>query len=617
MLSPDLDHQDVPQDFEENLQFRIRILDAAESDRNLQAGIKDLCRTDLFFYINAFVWQYNPDKTGWEVEPFICWDFQKDAFRKLLDSIECHCSEKKGVHKHDLLWEKSREMGASWMFLIAADWLCRFHGDKQILMISRSADAVDSKSKNSLFAKLRFIHKHLPDWLKGNVTDQSMYLGYENTGSEIVGEASTGRSGVGGRASVMFIDEFSQIREDYEVLHRTSNTSGARVFNGTHVGQGTAFFELSKRLDMRKIRMHWTKHPAKSQGMYELVKGKVKVADPKFQYPEEFRFVMDGSPLGGYAPGIRSPYYDDECRRKGSPRAVAMDLDIDPEGSESLFFDRPLIHRLKQSCGPPLWEGDLDYDQQTGKFRALNQRSGGIVKLWVLLDVGGLPPRDLYGAGCDLSTGSGYSNSCLSIISGTTGLKVCEVADPYLDQYVFAAFVFAMCSIFRNQDGEGPLIAWEKQGPGGLFGRRLLDMGYRRVFMDTNEFKVFSQKTDHPGFNAQNKANKRLMLEEYAVALRLGYCMNKSAAALDECLNFRYDVHGDVEFGGTTLGKDPSGAAKNHGDRVIADSLGWKMVKDQVQKRDLPAEKKEPDASSMAYRRRLHAQQREQTAAWA
>src|SRR5260370_34363113 len=135
----------------------------------------------------------------------------------------------------------------------------------------------------------------------------------------------------------MGIDEFSQIEEDYEVLHRTSDTTGCRIFNFTHKGLGTAAYELTQRVDMRKLNLHWSQHPHKKKGLYRYdTEAKHVVSlDAGFQHDPDYSFITDGSPTGGPCPGLRSPWYDKECRRKGSARAVAMDLDIDPRGSVS------------------------------------------------------------------------------------------------------------------------------------------------------------------------------------------------------------------------------------------------------------------------------------------
>src|ERR1051326_4444421 len=160
----------------------------------------------------------------------------------------------------------------------------------------------------------------------------------------------------------MFIDEFSRITEDREVLGSTADTTGARVFNFTHMGLDTAACELSQRPDVRKLVLHWSQHPDKRPGLYQVTAGVVEKLDPAYQYPADYPFVTDGSPTGGPFPRLRSPWYDEECRRRQSPRDVAMHLDINPQGAMAQFFNALVIRQLQeQHAAAPLWEGDVAF----------------------------------------------------------------------------------------------------------------------------------------------------------------------------------------------------------------------------------------------------------------
>src|SRR5262249_47409305 len=160
--------------------------------------------------------------------------------------------------------------------------------------------------------------------------------------------------------------------------------ANCRIFNSTHLGIGTAFYDLTERPDIRKLRIHWTQHPDKCCGLYryDTDRHAVEVLDKQYQFPLDFKYVMDGSPTGGPCPGIRSPWYDEQCRRKGSARGIAMDLDIDPKGSVSQFFDRLMIRQLQAKYAvAPFWEGDIHFDQDTGKPFSLVPRQGGPLRL--------------------------------------------------------------------------------------------------------------------------------------------------------------------------------------------------------------------------------------------
>jgi hypothetical protein len=228
---------------------------------------------------------------------------------------------------------------------------------------------------------------------------------------------------------------------------------------------------------------------------------------------------------------------------------------------------------------PPYLEGDLEFDPHTGIPTGFVRAAGGPVKLWVRLDAQGCPPRKQYAAGADCSAGVGTTNSCLSICDAQTKEKVLEFATPFLRPDEFAAKCVALCRLFASLGGEGARLAWESQGPGAAFGQRVTQLSYRTVYMRRNEFSYSNKPQDVPGW-VPSTQNKRVLLEEYRSALYSREYVNRSRDAVEECLNFVYLPNGSVEHTGTRDREDPTGARANHGDRVIADALAWKMAKD-------------------------------------
>lgn len=610
----------------DNLLRRRRLLARCLKSNRLRQAVLRKCRADIIWFINLFVFQFNPKKRKERVGPFLTWDFQE---RALLDT-----PEKTGTK--GILWcyendrtcvvEKSREMGASWLFLIFQDWLCLLFDHSQVLDISKSADAVDDKSPNSLFWKIRFMHRYMPDWLTGPVTAQSMFFGYERTDSYITGEASTARAGVGGRAAVIFVDEFSKIREDREIREYTANTSDCRFFNGTHQGVGTEFYKLTEEDSVVKLRMHWSQHPAKNEGLYsyenrklkfwEYVphKGLVELRAPKYDYGPDYEFVMDGTPTGGPFPGLRSPWYDRKCKDIGTSRGVSMELDIDPKGSVSQPFEPLLIHTLKQMAREPDWEGELEHDEDGEPIRLLKV-AGGPIKLWCPL-INGWPVPDLYAAGADVAAGAGNSPSCLGVANARTGQKVMQYSNAHIRPDRFAALAAAVCRMFKSPEGPGAMICWEHTGgPGVNFGNTLMqECGYRNVWMNRREGEPGKGRyVSAVGFKPTGAA-KNVLLTDYLLALTNREYHNLSAEALDECLAFRYSGTG-VMIHGKDQGKDPESARENHGDLVMMDAITWKVVKHlgqlaSRQKPDEPPTPAEDNIFTVAGRRAMHERQR-------
>lgn len=611
MLSSGKYHLQVPQDLESNIRFRADVLRRAEKSRDFQLGLIEMCRQDILFWISTFVWQFNPLKKGSEAGPFIPWECQKRALLKdhnvywpgemdseISDAGILWCIE----NDKSLRIGKSRDMGASWFCLLALDWLYLFRRWQKFLCISRSEKAVENNSPDSLFWKLDWVHSHLPEWMlpSGGVRRRKQFFGNDDLGSSITGEASTGLAGVGGRATAMLIDEFAMIREDAEVRQFTASTTNSRIFNSTDRGMDTEFYRLSMQPEIMKLNIHWTQHPDKIRGLYRSAP-QTEILDKTYVFQDKFIFVKDGKPLGGPRPGIRSPWYDEKCAEIGSERAVAMDLDMNAAGAVSQFFDPMILSNLEAKyCAQPFWTGRLEFDPETFRPKKLIEDSAGIIRMWIMPDAWGKVPPGKYGAGADLSTGSGKSNTCLSIANALTGEKVLEIADPLLAPTEAAELFAAVCWLFENESGQGAKICWEIQGPGGYFKKRLCDeIKYPNVYYYVDDFGTNQTQTDKPGFNPTPRL-KRILLEEYYASLKRHEFVNRSKPAIRECMSWRYDDAGNVEYGGMSE-DDPSGAKENHGDRVIADSLANKMIK-LLGKPSVKQEKQEPAVLSPQWR---------------
>jgi hypothetical protein len=529
-------------------------------------ALKAACARDPLFYINTFCWTYDPE-TSAGILPFLTWPGQERALRKIMECIE---------GRKDLVIEKSRRQGASWLSVMLMEWYWHFRPWKQFLMISRDLFHVDSNSPDSLFWKIDFLHKHQPAWLKPRMVRQKLHFENLDLGSTMTGQASTERAGIGGRATAIFVDEFSRIRDDQEILNGTADTSKCRIFNSTHTGPGTAFYELTRREDMEKLRMHWSENPANNAGLYEWdVKTNVpRILDGAYKFAPDFKFVPDGK--------LRSPWYDDECRRRANPRAIAMDLDIDPRGTMAQFFDPLLIRDLvAEFCCDPYWRGELHYERESGKPLDLTASPAGKLLLWLHLKPDGKPPLGRYVIGADIAAGTGATPSVLSVANAETGEKVAEYANALMDAKTLGLLAVALGRLFVSERGEAARLIWEHHGPGVLFGGMVLEKQYPNAYMRTQELpkSIAGKVTDRPGW-VSNAEEIETLLSEYRYALATRKFINRSRAALEECLDFRYNSRGQVEHAEIEGKKDdPTGARRNHSDRAMADALAWMEAK--------------------------------------
>ena len=593
MLSPGQYHLQVPREYLPNLLFRRSILRKCRNNRENQRAIIEACRKDMLFFINVFVVQYNPLLKGeLSVGPFVTWPFQD---RLLVDEggiLWCYENDRTGVV------EKSREMGASWLFLIFQLWLCLFHPNIQVLNISRSEEAVKAASRNSLFSKIRFMLDYLPDWLTGVVDSQKNTFEFKRSGSEITGEASTGRAGAGGRASTLFVDEFSEIKEDVKVRQNTASIADSRFFNGTHGGVSTEFFNLTQSPECVQIQIHWTRHPRKNQQMYswDVEKGRprwwwyddkldwiVEVDRPKVPFPEDYPFDTSGNPSGGPHPGIRSVWYDRKAGEIGTSRQVAMELDINPSGSSSQFYEPLVIRKLMGLARDPLWQGDLTFDETMAQPVRLTPLTDGPLLLW---NEPGLDRKgnlchvtpSTYVVGCDLGAGTGATPSCLTVFDCERGVKVASYLHRWKDAKEMAWLAVSLCRLFKAENGESAWMGWEIPGPGLTFGNEVLkEIGFRSIYWKHDVFTDSARDTDTPGWFASPKTKVELHAQ-YHSALKTNLFTNYDRDALQETLSYVH-MGGSVEHPKAKKNNDQAAAGANHGDRVVADAIAWLLAR--------------------------------------
>lgn len=558
------------------------------------SGLTDV--NALVYFTKVFVWQNNPALKGKEVGPFIPWPYQVEGAREILETL---LAPSENWEREDLGVEKSRELGATWWILIIAVWIAACHKNKRVLALSHTEEAVaKAGDEDTLFGKVEFMQRRMPEWFIRGAYKRRKVFRYPGTGSQISGVASTSRSGVGGRVTLVILDELSKQRDADAIWSQTAST-GNRLFVGTHYGVANKFFELTQGPHpVRKIVWHWTQHPTFGRGKYRSTEGGHEVIDKDYEFPNQcpkcsrvqklmvgeltrccrqptraFKFVEGGKPHGGPHPGIRSPWYDRECVRRKSEREVAMHLDIDPKASVSQVFDAFTIYRLIERAKDRrhVWQGDL----RDGK---LVMDASGPLKLWVMPDYHGNFPPGRYGAGADVSEGVGATPSCLAVMDAGLACRVAEYANAFIDPKPFAEFCVALCSLFKTNSGRGALLCWESQGPGSRFGKRVIELNYSMVYgvVDEQPRTGFVEASERKGWNATDE-NIHFSITEYKHAVQTGVLAEYSLETLQETLSYQYGKTGRPEHPNKKRNPDPSGAGVAHGDFVTAAHLAWKM----------------------------------------
>ncbi len=144
-----------------------------------------------------------------------------------------------------------------------------------------------------------------------------------------------------------------------------------------------------------------------------------------------------------------------------------------------------------------------------------------------------------------------------------------------------------------------PLNTFEKNGPGSIFGRKLLKLNYPRIYQQHNDSVKADSKTPRWGWHSSD-ARKQMMLGEYREALKMATVINPCKEGLDEALDYTYDEAGKVQAG-LKVDSESDGGSALHGDHVIADGLVVLGRKD-LPKNDRPVDAVAPQGSFAARR---------------
>ena len=256
------DKVSIPTDIVENLKFRILLNQNCEqSQKSLAATIK-LINIDITAFFNLFLYTYDPRKKPSEI-PFILWPYQIDYVKQVNESI---------VKGENILTEKTRDMGATWMIL--GVFLYRWILFKENFLIgSRKEELVDRIGDlDTLFERLRFMIRCLPRWFKDfyqiNDKNQSYMKIYRQDGSSIVGESMNENFSRQGRYNAILLDEFAFVENAEMIWTACGDSAPCKVVVSTPHGNTNTFARLRKSGLIKVSTLHWKQHPFKNELWY-------------------------------------------------------------------------------------------------------------------------------------------------------------------------------------------------------------------------------------------------------------------------------------------------------------------------------------------------------------
>jgi len=320
-----------PKEYKENMAWRAKILIRCREDQTYRLKVKALFYSDVLFAFNAFFFTYDVREGKEHQQPFCTYLFQDEVILSIVDHIE------KGK---DLLIEKSRDMGVSWMVILSYLWFwLKPEGGADFLLGSRIEEYVDQKGNmRTLMQKARYSLYKLPKWLQPKGFRESVHDNFKKllnpeTESSITGESNNPNFSTGGRYRSCLFDEFAKWEHtDKSAWSDAGDATPCRLAVSTPFGAGGQYYDLVTNETKEKITIHWSLHPKKAEGLY--------CAYPK---PEEAEDVVDTDNWIG----LGSSWYDEEKIRRTATE-VAQNLDIDYIGAGNPVFDGKTGKRLGQ-----------------------------------------------------------------------------------------------------------------------------------------------------------------------------------------------------------------------------------------------------------------------------
>ena len=611
-----------PKDLKGNIEYRIKMHEALSKDKGLQRQFIQIGLENPALFYDLMLWANDPRRRpGYRNRPFILRPQQRIVVRNLKDHID---------NGKDLAINKSRDEGATELvvkfFLI--DLL--FVPESQFLVGSRTEDYVDKTGDfKTIFAKMDHGIKYLPSWLKvylnleHNLQRNHLHIGNLGISSAIDGEATNENFGAGGRTTAIFLDEFGRVEKSLatSIKDSVNDVTNCVIYGSTHwFGTSHPFNKVVKSPYIKTVTLPWYKNPEKNYGLYtspdldiieiididyyrklcpevfdkiearksfklsELEKSTLTTSEKINTVLQDIKFIADGCEL---IPGdLRSPWHDAEELRR-SKRDLNQNIWMNPVGSSDMYFDSVVNDRIRNSCvRPPKYSGEIEFEIKNGRFIYNFKQHGirGRLKWWGELEEDNFerlrPTQEHnYIVGCDISLGTGTSNSVASILDVNTSEVVGEWACSDTSPEEFADQVVAICHWVGGNYGT-PFLIWENNGGFGVnFGRRVTKTHrYSLVYVTKTEDTRRRKRKNKFGW-ASTPKTKDDVLCEFGIALKEGlrhHPKHRFIKVFSEDLVSELDDYMYYESGyiGCSENQDLStGARQRHGDRVISVAL--------------------------------------------
>lgn len=267
------------------------------ADRNLYNAIakvdKENCANSFVYWVSNYGWVTNPKDPvpARRQIPFVLWPDQYKIAKKIIAAID-------NPEKIVYLINKTREGGVSWIVISVYYWMWRFRSGFLAKMGSRKQDLVDDKTIDSLFGKLRYVHKRQPAHLREKKTKDILlnFTNYRNT-AEIIGESTNAGFGRGGRRTSLFLDEYAHVPREiaYPCWNSIESVAGSIIVPSSPNGPGNKFYDLYCDLPSEWVdEYNWTINPYRDENWKSNVLLSLKQEDFNQEYECSFDVHLGG-----------------------------------------------------------------------------------------------------------------------------------------------------------------------------------------------------------------------------------------------------------------------------------------------------------------------------------
>ena len=446
--------------------------------------------------------------------PFSLYPFQRSVLWNFL------------IHRFNIIL-KFRQAGITELMSLFSLWLCMYHDNKKVNIISIK-DTVAKK----VLKRIKFMYKNLPWYLQTPIINgrfgeygSSQAMEFSN-GSLIESIPTSENAGRSESLSLLIIDEAAAVRWANQIWASalpTLSTGGAAIINSTPLGIGG--FYHSTWVDavqgvngINPIRLYWRMHPERDDNWYNTM----------------------AKALG--------------------PKRTAQEIDGDFLSSGNTVFDPADIKAIEECL--------CDYPILTTRLR-------GQYKQFNTVD-----PNKEYFIGADCATGRATDYSAFTVMDKDGEENACYKGRIPLDKYarllgdIGTQFNYAKLAPETNDVGAAVTIILQDEGyPNLYYSQKLL----------RKKGKTRPEVEEIPGWITTNK-NRSVIVEGLEKDIREDNIIVKDPFFTNEAYTFIYDGTGRPVAMGKHKSNNSAVDIDLEGDTYSDDAIFGKAITNHIRK---------------------------------